>query len=195
MSTETAERAAAQQHDPGGKVRFALQPGVQGAAQFSECGQYRHWLARYWGESPTDDYALWIGLNPSTAEADCDDPTIRREIEFTRREGLRGYRKVNLFDYRATNPKALLAPGVRPCSAENYATIARLSWPSCCLVVAAWGAAPTPLRYHVTYLLTLLAGRRIVCLGVTKDGSPRHPLYVRGDAPLVEWRPRRRGRE
>lgn len=183
-------------HNPGGKIRLALQPGVRGAAQFSPCGQYRYWLARYWGNGPSESYALWIGLNPSTAEADCDDPTIRREIEFTRREGLTSYRKVNLFDYRATNPKVLSSPDVKPCSVENFSTILRFAnSDNAKLILAAWGVVPASLRWTMEYLMDRMATRNIWCLGVTKDGSPRHPLYVRGDAPLMEWRPTDRRRQ
>ena len=71
-------------HDPGGSRRFAMLPGVDGKAEFSPCGQYRYWLSRDWGfrrfSGGREPFVLWIGMNPSTAEAEVDDPTIRREI-------------------------------------------------------------------------------------------------------------------
>jgi hypothetical protein len=111
-------------HDPKGKVRLTLQPGVDGSAEFSECGRYRHWLKREWGFRRFTDgrepYALWIGMNPSTAEANVDDPTIRREMGFTRRMGLDCYAKVNIMDYRATFPE--ISMGLSPWQVRRLAS-------------------------------------------------------------------------
>lgn len=178
-------------HDPGGKVRLPLQPGVRGAAEFSECGRYRYWLSRWWNWPPTavTQYALWIGMNPSTAEAGVDDPTIRKEMHFTRVMGLSGYLKCNVMDYRATNPKALLSSVVAPCSLENIGHIIRLAR-NASVIVAAWGALPKPLRRYATVVAAAIDfdGRTLMCMGVTKDGSPRHPLYLRNDAQPQVWR-------
>lgn len=172
-------------HDPGGKVRLRLSGEVRGGARFSECGRYRPVLWRTWGADDAP-YALWIGMNPSTATAEVDDPTIRRETVFTQREGLVRYVKCNVMDYRATSPKDLLKPGVVPCSPENLPEIA-LQASGAALVVLAYGAAPKPLRGHGEAVSAMLRkmGIKVMCLGLTNEGLPRHPLYVRGDAPLI----------
>jgi hypothetical protein len=112
-------------HDPGGKVRLPLLPGVDGKAGFSEDGVYRHWLSRNWGFRRHTDgrepFILWVGTNPSTAEGNVDDPTIRKEMIFTRRLMFDCYVKVNIMDYRATSPKTLR--NVEACSVKNLETI------------------------------------------------------------------------
>jgi hypothetical protein len=169
-------------HDPGGKTRLRLQDGVYGEARFSVCGKYRLWLSREWQEDkdgPPTKVALWIGMNPSTAEDTVDDPTIRREIAFTRRLGCECYMKFNVMDYRATDPKKLLAPSVEPRSPGNLDLILSYAKHSD-FVIAAWGALPKRLRHYAneTQLALQDAGIRLFCLGRTKDGSPRHPLYI-----------------
>lgn len=173
------------EHDPGGKVRMKMQPGVSGGALMSPCGRYRTMLSRRWGDGP---HMLSVGMNPSTADSDVDDPTIRRDIALARREGCGVLLKVNVMDYRATSPAALLAPGVRPCSGGNLETILRH-----CIgahrVVLSFGAIHPSLRQHARNCVSMLQGRFIAmwCLGTTADGSPRHPLYVKGDTPLQLW--------
>jgi hypothetical protein len=176
-------------HDPGGKVRLPLQPDiVRASAQFSACGHYRTELWRIWSHEAHPSFALWIGMNPSTAAEDVDDPTVRKEIGFTRRVGLSAYCKVNVMDYRATDPKKLLEWGVVPVGPDNFATISRLAQ-SADIVVAAWGSLHKPLRTFAKSVELMLNKHLVYCLGTTKDGSPRHPLYVRNAAQLSLWRP------
>jgi hypothetical protein len=56
-------------------------------------------------------------------------------------------------------------------------------------VVCAWGSNAKPDRSARVASILKDAGARLWCLGTTKDGSPRHPLYVRADQPLIEWSP------
>jgi hypothetical protein len=169
-------------------VRLPIQPGVRGAAEFSACGRYRHWLSRCWrGDEHIDRYVLWIGMNPSTAESNIDDPTIRKEMKFTRNWGFDEYIKVNVMDLRATNPKNLIAWGSVPCSNDNFDHIRRLAG-SAALIVAAWGTLPKPLRNFATSVELMLRPRMLLCVGTTKDGSPRHPLYVRDATKPIRWR-------
>lgn len=172
------------EHDPGGKVRTALPAGVTGDAWFSECKQYRFALTRRWSAAP--GFVLWIGMNPSTATAEVDDPTMTRVRGFTDRLGYSGYVMTNVMDYRATNPKDLLC--VAPCSAMNLPTIMDYAT-TAGIVIAAWGAVDRRLRCYATRVEDMLnlAGVDIFCLGTTKDGSPRHPLYLKGDTPLVMY--------
>lgn len=95
---------------------FALEREVATTAGISECGTYRYWLCREW--SPGLDSLVWLMLNPSTADATQDDPTIRRCMGFARRWGYGGITVVNLYAYRATNPRDLLT-AADPVGPEN----------------------------------------------------------------------------
>lgn len=177
-------------HDPGGKTRLAMIAGVDGDAYFSECGRFRIWLSRDWGFRRHSDgrepYALWIGMNPSTAEAEIDDPTVRKEMGFTRRLGLDRYVKVNVMDYRATSPKALLAPGVQPCSDANRPAIRWLAERAATIIVC-HGRLHKKLRRYGELVMADLRGKPLWCLGKNDDGSPKHPLYLAADTPLVPY--------
>jgi len=158
--------------------------GEAGTAWFSEDQAYRYLLTRWLGDEPK--VMTWIMLNPSTADAFTDDPTIRRCIRFARREGCGTIRVVNLFAYRATDPRELSAPGRDPVGPDNDRFLDEHTQAS--LVVAAWGAGGTLNgRAREVGGRLAAAGTRLNCLGVTKDGHPRHPLYVRSDAPLIPW--------
>ena len=165
-------------------------PGLESefrSARVSPCGKYRYDLVRTWDE--TLPLALWIMLNPSTADAAQDDPTIRRCRAFSRREGAGGMVVVNLFAHRATKPDRLLA-AEDPVGPRNEESIALwLAYPEVTIAVAAWGqwrdAQRLPPRCPNVADLAREAGRELRCLGRTKEhGSPRHPLYVRADQAL-----------
>lgn len=153
-----------------------------GAAQMSDDGLYRYTLNRSWHEN--GKRACFIMLNPSTADAEKDDPTIRRCISFARREGFGRLIVVNLFAYRATNPKELLTAEDPIGNPENDHWIARSAALST-LTICAWGAFGnfTDRYKDVRYLLRNF---RPHCLGWTKDMIPRHPLYLPKNAPLQE---------
>lgn len=181
---------AAESHDPGGKVRIKLPANVTGEASFSPCGRYRHLLTRRWADG--DDFALWIGMNPSTATEDVDDPTVQREWTYTRaRLGLSAYAKANVMDYRATDPKALLEPGVEPRSSRNLAVILEQARRAKYVVLGFGALGNRQQRAYAAALVSMLEAESIplFCLGFTADGSPRHPLYVKQDSPLVPFPP------
>lgn len=154
-------------------------------ATFSANRTYRYLLTRTWGDGPA---AAWIMLNPSTADAFADDPTIWRVIGFSRREGCGSVAVVNLYGLRATDPAELWKhPDPVGWHGDDYLTApARLHAD---LVIAAWGAggARKGRGNHAATLLRHI-GVDLQCLGTTKDGHPRHPLYVRGDQPLMPYR-------
>ena len=175
-------------HNPGGKVKTALPPGLKGDAIFSECGQYRPLLRRWTGDKFPADFALFCGMNPSTAEAAYNDPTISREWGFATREGLTGYVKVNVGDYRATYPTDLLKPGIVPSSPMNLPTIAEQAYKAR-FVVVGYGKlnrALAPLAASVVAVIRQ-AGKPVFCLGLNIDGSPKHPLYIAKDAPFIPF--------
>lgn len=175
-------------HNPGGKRSFAVAEGTRAGALLSKCGQYRILLWREWGEDDSPPAALWIGMNPSTATDNLDDPTIRKELGFTRRTGLRRYVKANVMDYRATYPQALTAPGISPCSADNLRTI-RQAAGRAEIIILAYGSLPRHLSTYAHDVMQILRrdGRDLWAIGLNKDGSPKHPLYVRSDAPLIRF--------
>jgi hypothetical protein len=113
-------------------------------------------------------------LNPSIADHRRDDPTIRRCLGFARAWGYSVLEVRNLFAWRATDPRDLLtapdATGGRRGDRELRAVL------DADLVVVAWGAWVPFGRDRQA--LALLRGRRLMCLGRTRNGGPRHPLYV-----------------
>jgi hypothetical protein len=144
-------------------------------AIISECGKYRYSLTRTWdGSLPV---ACFIGLNPSTADASKDDPTIRKCVGFARRWGCGGIEMVNLFAFRATQPSDMkkAADPVGPLN-DLYVCEAAAR---CRPLVAAWGANGG-FKGRDVGLLGLLrsSGREVACLKLTRDGFPWHPLYV-----------------
>lgn len=175
-------------HDPGGKVRIKLRDNIRGGATFSDCGIYRPLLWRDWDGAVKPGYVLWIGMNPSTADGDVDDPTVRRECDFTMSWGYGSYRKCNVMDMRATQPKSLLAADMIPRSGINLDMIVEQAR-SADIVVMAFGALHkklTPYGEEVVRRLEL-EGIKMSCLGLTGNGSPRHPLYLRKDSELLEF--------
>ncbi len=181
----------ADRHDPGGKVRLALMEGVKGDAVFSEDGRYRPLMRRWLGDAFPDRCLLFIGMNPSTADATVNDPTCGREWTFTRREGFDAMIKANVGDYRATDPKMLLQPGVEASSPANLPVI-RTAAAGAERVILCHGKLNKALAPAGKALVEALTGDGVDlwCFGVNGDGSPKHPLYLRADTPLIRWTPR-----
>lgn len=147
--------------------------------------KYRYLLTRIWDEDLP--LAVFIMLNPSTADAEHDDPTIRRCIGFAKDWGYGGIKVVNVFAYRATNPKELLNV-IDPIGPDNYKYI-KNAVANAGIVIAAWGATSVKNRQAYKDAINTIknAGiEKIFCLGTTYSGCPRHPLYVRGDTK-PEW--------
>jgi hypothetical protein len=149
---------------------------LQSAAIFSRCRTWRYSLVRQW--DPTVQTVVFVGLNPSTADETVDDPTIRRCIRFAREWGYGGLVMCNLFAYRATDPKDMKA-AEDPVGPENDDYL-RSCAQRAGLVVAAWGAHGGHLGRAQQVVDAGLLGNFTV-LGLTKDGHPRHPLYMRAD--------------
>jgi hypothetical protein len=131
--------------------------------------------------------ALQIGMNPSTADIHCDDPTVAGCCERARLWGYGGLVMLNAFAYRAT-AKAGLLTVADPVGPLNDATIEEFA-PRAGIVVVGWGQPPKPLRGRGADVARILAavGVQPMCFAVNADGSPKHPLYVRRDAALVPW--------
>lgn len=161
-------------------------------ALISPCGLYRYYLVRRWD----DDHGelRWCMLNPSVADADADDPTVRKCVGFAKRWGFGSIRIVNLFAFRATDPRGLIdaADPVGPDNVQHLEEILRTP------VVVAWGGSlPNSMiaREAVANVAALAATPRPQhsspfgwwCLGTTKGGQPRHPLMLAYSTERQVW--------
>jgi hypothetical protein len=155
---------------------------VNSSADISACGRYRYSLTRTWNlDGPT---VVFIGLNPSTADATADDPTIRRCSRFAREWHFGGLIVVNLFAFRATDPRILKQ--VDDSIGSGNDEVIRVHCESAERIVVAWGIHGSLARREEQVLRFL---RRPYCLGVTKNGSPRHPLYLAARTRLHRYPP------
>lgn len=145
------------------------------SASFSADGLYRYNLTRRVNPAATGR-ALFVMLNPSTADADKDDVTIRRCIGFVRDWDRRDLEVVNLFAYRSTSPKKLREV-VNPAGAPENDWRIREAAERATIIVAAWGVHGD-WNGRDRQVLDLLRDYEVRCLGRTKKGLPRHPLFV-----------------
>jgi hypothetical protein len=164
-----------------------LQPDVHDhGAKYSACRRYRYTLWRGWdGGLPA---VAFVGLNPSTATGDEDDPTLRKSITLARAWGFGRLVMLNVFAWRSTDPLRLLRVE-DPVGRDNDPAIA-MSASACACVVVAWGrfARLRPIldeRTAVVQRLLREHAREIGHLGINRDGSPRHPLYLKSTTPLT----------
>lgn len=158
---------------------------MSGDAIISYCGKYRYALSRNLGDGR--GLVCFIMLNPSTADAKKDDPTIRRCISFTRTWGYSNLEVVNLFAWRTPYPGDFRHV-VDPVGPDNGGylldALARAT-----IVIAAWGGLELArARAQEIVQIAEQIRKPLNCLGITKSGGPRHPLYVRRDAVLKAYR-------
>jgi hypothetical protein len=153
---------------------------LDSSALISDDGAYRYWLSRRLTAGWRT--VLFIGLNPSTADATKDDPTIRRCVGYARLWGFDWLLMGNIYGYRSTDPKALRTQEdpVGPDNQEALKWMAQKAE----LVIAAWGANPLNC-YANTLAGWILSMPHCRVLGQNKNGSPKHPLYLRADAQPV----------
>lgn len=153
-------------------------------AEFSPCGTYRYTLTRKtncplrWVRP-----ILFIMLNPSTATATTNDPTIRRCISFAERHSYTDLTVVNLFALRATNPKELLNHEDPIGPLNDIRIEEEIKKHRNHTIVAAWGSNKLAQERAITLSHQL---GPFLCLGRNKNGSPKHPLYVKSDQPFIE---------
>jgi hypothetical protein len=158
-------------------------------AILSTCGRYRYGLDR--SLSMGDRIVAFIGVNPSTADADVDDATVRKWRGFSARWGFDKFFVGNLFAWRSTDVRALATAG-DPVGPENDAHLrVMLSYAE--LVVPCWGDSgklPAHLRMRIEAVRELIceSERPAKCLGLTKGGDPKHPLMLGYSTQLQDWR-------
>lgn len=181
---------------------FLASDEMHRAADISPCRAYRWTLERRWAAGPR---VCWIGLNPSTADAARDDPTVRRWIAFTRAWGYGGFVAVNLYPYRSPDPTACRRwsesmpadtdwdPG--QITMRNVLRAAREAKQSD-LVLACWGAGAWNIELVRFLVGEITTGDHpwpsIHCIGKTESGAPKHPLArgvhrVPDDALPIVW--------
>jgi hypothetical protein len=165
-----------------GAAAPAPEPMRRGAV-FSDCQLYRYTLWRQWGPGEVPRFLM---LNPSTATAELDDPTIRRCMGFARAWGCGGIVVLNIFAFRATDP-ADMKRAADPIGPENDEYLRSEGQKG--RVICAWGAHGSFMDREAA-VVRLFDGLRVplYALALTGAGSPRHPLYLKGDLKPTRWR-------
>ncbi|NQW19675.1 MAG: DUF1643 domain-containing protein [Chloroflexi bacterium] len=153
-------------------------------ASFSKCGRYRYLLTREFGSGST---CVFVMLNPSTADAAHDDPTIRRCIGFAKREGYGRLEVVNLYGFRTSEPSVLFVTS-NPVGDDNDSTLLE-AVSRAGLVIVAWGnhGATDPERVRAVTELISRTGKAVKCFGFTSMNQPKHPLYLHSETELATF--------
>lgn len=158
-----------------------------------EAHRLRLW--RTW--DPDLPSVVFVGLNPSTADAVESDPTLTRMIGFAKREGFGGVQVINLYTYRTKNPREMwaLPNDKRHCGSLQFAEI-ETACRHAKVAIICWGNGQATKKTDKK-MLGLAAkimvedlrdhGMALKCFGRTKDGQPKHPLYLPKQTPLVAW--------
>jgi hypothetical protein len=162
------------------------------SAVISPCGRYRYTLARTWDPEKTG--ALFLMLNPSTADAEQDDPTIRRCTGFAKSWGCGAVTVVNLFAFRTAYPVQLMVAAsvdydiIGQENDDHIRTALDAHSRPGGIIITAWGAQADKVLFSErrTDVLKMLSTYEVQCLGTTRCGHPRHPLYVPAKALPVK---------
>ncbi|MDD5006494.1 MAG: DUF1643 domain-containing protein [Candidatus Omnitrophica bacterium] len=148
-------------------------------AIFSDDRKYRFVLWRKWDESKP--MIMFIGLNPSTANEDQDDPTIHRVVGFAKKWGCGGVYMLNLFTYVTAYPKELMKCDDPLLLADHYLELFSHKAEQ---IVFAWGNFPEAIERARNMRLLFPFAK---CLGKNANGSPKHPLYIPGSMELIDF--------
>lgn len=167
-----------------GLYRYDLTRTVQAGCSCVRCIEYRARAVA----TLRAGYVLWVLCNPSTADAETDDPTERRGWGYALRWGFGKFVFVNTNPFRSTDPKKARLPNSEA-TYTNYETLMNHA-AKAELVVCAWGANANPFYAQRTLeCLRLTVPNRIHCLALTSKGVPKHPLYLPGDLSPQRWNP------
>ena len=159
--------------------------GVDSWCEFSADRLYRYSLTRRLADDK-QKLMVCIGLNPSTADELIDDRTVRRLAELAHRDGLGTFTMLNLFAYRATDPRDMLRQA-DPIGVRNVMTLFLFARPADRIVLC-WGNHGSHLGRSAQVLEMLRPyADKLYCFGVTKSGEPRHPVRMAKNTPLVKW--------
>ena len=149
-------------------------------AVFSKCKKYRYALWRTWDS--TRPYAMFIGLNPTAADAVSNNPTINRCIGFAKSWGYGGLCLTNLFAYLSAQPTGLRA-AKDPIGPDNDQWLERLA-KDAGIIIAAWGNDGCLLKRSHAVATSI---SNLHCLKINKSGEPAHPLYQPGSAGPIPF--------
>jgi hypothetical protein len=166
-------------HDPGGKIRLALSDDVISWAEFGgKDHEYRDALRRVWDASLSS--VFFVMMNPSTADPFVDDPTVAKCQRYARAWGYGTLWVGNTFAYRATNQKQLLQVA-DPVGRRNDEWLLKMAAQGA-MIVLAYGKPHKDLRQRGRDVAALLrcAGHKLHVLKLCNDGTPSHPLYLKG---------------
>lgn len=166
-------------HDPGGKVRLALSNDVVSWAEFGgDNHEFRYALRRVWDASRGS--VLFVMMNPSTADPYVDDPTVAKCQRYARAWGYGTMWVGNTFAYRATDQRELLRVA-DPVGPENNTWLLKMAQQSE-MIVLAYGKPHKNLCQRGQEVVSLLrrAGHALHALKLCNDGTPSHPLYLKG---------------
>jgi len=153
-------------------------------AEYSDCEAYRYTLTRVWDEG--GKRALFIMLNPSTATEVQNDPSVERCERRARALGFGAFRVLNIFAYRATDPRVMRAVADPVGSGNDAAILGSLDWAD--QVICAWGTHGAFLgRGPEVEAILRRAGVPLFHLGLSKAGHPKHPLYIGYQVQPVPW--------
>jgi hypothetical protein len=160
-----------------------FETGIERSAELSPCGKYRYQLWRWWDR---DGAAVaFVGLNPSTADANQDDQTIRRCIRFARDWNFGGMVMLNLFAFRTTYPEELRGPPDVNGPQNDFTLSGVRDSGIVPMFVACWGDCGFPERAH--HVREMFEPTGLYHLGLTKHGHPKHPARLRADTIPQLW--------
>lgn len=166
----------------------------RGRADFSEDRRHRYWLRREaaapvgWERRYKPGRLLWVMLNPSTADADRNDATMRRVLAFSREWGWLRVDVVNLFSLVSTSPKVLKEEHRHGCATNEQNDLAIINAAHRAdRVICAWGSLPFAGAAVRRDEVLNMVGGVFYCLGTTAKGEPVHPLRQRIDARPEAW--------
>jgi len=153
-------------------------------AIYSDCERYRYSLTRIWDANGRK--ALFVMLNPSTATEIQNDPTVERCERRARALGFGAFRVTNIFAWRDTDPRKMRAAAAPIGPDNDWAILDGTAWAD--QVIAAWGTHGAHLmRGPQVEMLLRDTGKPLHHLGLTKDGHPKHPLYIAYTQQPEEW--------
>lgn len=159
-----------------------LAAAVDYGAEFSSCSKYRYALWRVWDKSKP--LVMFVGLNPSTANEDENDNTIKSVQRIAKHNGYGGFYMMNCFAYVSTDPKQLIdvLPGEKELNFDWLQKIGSM----CKDVVFAWGSFTVVSDYYRDISLSKMFPNA-KALHINKNGSPKHPLYCKSETKFVNW--------
>nr|WP_093974787.1 DUF1643 domain-containing protein [Boseongicola aestuarii] len=167
-------------------VRRHSHAGTRSSAVYSPCEKYRYALTREWDAGGRR--LVFVMLNPSKATELANDPTVERCERRARRLGYGAMRVCNIFAWRETHPD-LLKKARDPNGPDNDTQLQEAAiWADD--VLCAWGVHGAYLARGAVVAGTMAShDATLLCLGQTKDGHPRHPLYVSYAQEPIPWSP------